>query len=66
MLLYDTFSWLHFVENLIEIELMVPRSSHFSAAKNNIIQRKFTTIIGYILNSISASSDSFCLISSHM
>ena len=61
MLLYDTLSGLHFVGNLIEI-----RSSHFSAAKINIIQRKLDTIIGYILKSISVSSDSFFWITSHI
>ena len=40
------------------------RYSRFSAAQNNKIQRKLNTII--CLKSILASSDSFCLITSHI
>ena len=36
------------------------------AAQNNKIQRKFNTIICYILKSRLANSDSFCLITSHL
>ena len=46
------------------------RYSHFSDAQNNKIQRELNTItisiIGYIFKSITASSNSFCLITSQI
>ena len=55
-------------EDPIKIEHVRFQSySHFSEAPNNIIQRKLNAIIGSILKSILASSDSaFCLITSHI
>ena len=48
--------------NLSKLNLRFQRYSHFSAAQNNEIQRKWSTNICCIYKSILVSSDSFCLI----
>ena len=49
----------------ITIQNKINYHSHFSAAQNNKIQRNNTNIC-CIYKSILASSDSFCLITSHI
>ena len=49
-----------------ELDFRFKRNHKFGDAQNNKIQRKFNDIISCILKAILASSDSFCLITSHI
>ena len=49
-----------------KLNIRIQKYSHFNDAQNNKIQRKLNAIIGSIWKSITASSDSFCLIASQM
>ena len=48
-----------------KLSIRFQRYTYFSDAQNNKIHRKFNAIIACISKSILASSDSFCLITSH-
>ena len=50
----------------LKLDLWIQRYSYFSDAQNIKIQRKLNAIIGSIYKTIIASSDSFCLITSHI
>ena len=66
--LYASISQLYHAEMKTPSKLSIrfQRYSHFSAAQNNQIQKKLNPIVGSTYKSISVSSDSFCLITSHM
>ena len=66
--LYATISELcqYHAKNPSKLNIRFQRYSYFSDAQNKKIQRKLSTIIGSILKSVLASSDSFCLITSHL
>ena len=68
ILLYAPIWELYLVETQSKLNVRSQRYSCFSVTQNNKIQRKLNTIICYIyiLKSILASSDSFCLITSHL
>ena len=54
------------IEHTAKLSIRFQRSSHFSVAQNNKIQKKLNPYICSTYKSISASSDSFCLITSHV
>ena len=58
--------WYHIKQKLYEIGWLVPEIQAVENFENNRKQRKFVLLLpGYISKSIFASSDSFCLITSH-
>ena len=65
-LLHASMSELSYAETPSKLNIWFQRYRHYSAPQNSKIQRKLNTIIGSIWKSILASSDSFCLITSHM